>query len=312
MDENEGDEARHPIGVVAERTGLSQEVLRVWERRYGAVRPGRTAGGQRLYTDADVERLRLLRRATNGGRSIGSVARLGVEELSRLVREDSAAGALAPGGRASPEALPDLEEALSQVRALDGVALEALLRRGATVLGVPRFLDGVVGPFMKRVGDEWHGGRLSPAHEHLATSVVQRVVHGVLSTLGASESAPVFVAAAPMGERHELGALLAAATAAAAGWRVVYLGPDLPASDIATAAVATGATAVGVSVVYAASAALVAAELDSLRERLPASVPLLVGGAAAAAAAESVDGDVLHVADLDGLRAALHRLEPAD
>src|SRR5919206_4189304 len=87
----EPDVARHPIGVVAERTGLSPDLLRVWERRYRAVEPSRSGDGQRAYSDADIERLRLLRLATTAGRSIGQVARLATEELARLVGEDEAA-----------------------------------------------------------------------------------------------------------------------------------------------------------------------------------------------------------------------------
>ncbi|MEJ7810707.1 MAG: MerR family transcriptional regulator, partial [Gemmatimonadaceae bacterium] len=87
---------RHPIGVVAERTGLSPDVLRVWERRYGVVRPVRASGGQRLYSTADVERLRLLHRATEAGRNISQLARLSIGELGQLVQEDDAARALAP------------------------------------------------------------------------------------------------------------------------------------------------------------------------------------------------------------------------
>src|SRR4051794_32783934 len=83
--------ARHPIAVVAERTGLSQDVLRVWERRYGAVHPVRSPSGQRLYRDADVERLRLLNAATQAGRSIRHVAALSTEAISQLVNEDAAA-----------------------------------------------------------------------------------------------------------------------------------------------------------------------------------------------------------------------------
>src|SRR5437868_1909438 len=85
------DTARHPIAVVAERTGLSQDVLRVWERRYGAVHPARASGGQRLYTDADVERLALLSAATRAGRSIAQVATLETSALAALVDEDIAA-----------------------------------------------------------------------------------------------------------------------------------------------------------------------------------------------------------------------------
>lgn len=84
-------QARHPIAVVSERTGLSQDVLRVWERRYGAVQPERGPGGQRVYSDADIERLGLLQAATRAGRSISQVVRLTTDEIAALVGEDIAA-----------------------------------------------------------------------------------------------------------------------------------------------------------------------------------------------------------------------------
>src|SRR5215218_3968718 len=80
---------RHPISVVVDRTGLSQHLLRVWERRYGAVEPTRGEGGHRLYSDADIERVRLLHAATRGGRTIGQVARLSADALARMVAEDA-------------------------------------------------------------------------------------------------------------------------------------------------------------------------------------------------------------------------------
>src|SRR5579864_136502 len=135
---------RHPIGVAAERTGLSLDVLRVWERRYGAVAPARAGGGQRLYSDADLERLRLLRLATLAGRGIGQVASLGSKELAELVREDETArgrkGTWEPVVTPAP-AEDDIQRALAFTRALDGPALESLLRRSLAVSGVGIFLD---------------------------------------------------------------------------------------------------------------------------------------------------------------------------
>ncbi|MEQ9569536.1 MAG: MerR family transcriptional regulator, partial [Longimicrobiales bacterium] len=86
-------EARHPIRVVASRTGLTPTLLRAWERRYGVVEPGRSDGGQRLYSDDDIERLVLLKRATDAGRAIRLVADLTVDELRDLVQEDRSARA---------------------------------------------------------------------------------------------------------------------------------------------------------------------------------------------------------------------------
>jgi len=309
MKASNGSNDQHPIGVVAERTGLSQELLRVWERRYGAVQPERTEGGQRLYSDSDVERLQLLRLATHGGRTISSVAQLPIGELQRLVREDEQArtrvGTAESAGGAPPL---EMEIALDLVQKLDGPSLEALLLRSSIILGAHRFLDDVVAPFMQQVGTRWHAGELSPAHEHLATAVVQRVVVRVLGTLGASEDGPTFVVASPSGERHEIGALFASAAASAEGWRVVYLGPDLPGPDIAEAAVMTRARAVGLSVVYVEDPERIANEVRLVREGLPPSVALIVGGNGAEAVARVAgDLEVLWVADLESMRSSLRR-----
>jgi MerR family transcriptional regulator, light-induced transcriptional regulator len=310
----EANVARHPIGVVAERTGLSPDVLRVWERRYRAVQPSRAADGQRSYSDADVERLRLLRLATLAGRSIGQVARLVTEELRRLVGEDEAARQQL--GRRAERAVPasaeqDVERALMLARAVDALGLESFLRRAAAAFGVPVFLDAVAAPLLRRMGDEWEAGRLTPAQEHLATAIIQRVLEGAIHFLVAPHGAPNLLLATPAGEQHKMGAVLAATAAAAEGWRVTYLGPDLPAGEIAAAAAAAAARVVGVSVVYPGDRERVLTELRTLRSRLPASVPLLAGGAGALALAPELRGSGIHVVEqLSELRAALRAALP--
>jgi DNA-binding transcriptional MerR regulator/methylmalonyl-CoA mutase cobalamin-binding subunit len=307
--EGQAQAGRHPIGVVAERTGLSPDLLRVWERRYRAVEPSRANDGQRLYSDTDVERLRLLRLATQAGRSIRLVAQLGTAELSALVREDEAArqSAVRLGEPAVPASVgEDVERALAFAKTVDAPALESFLRRTAAALGVPVFLDGLVAPLLRRMGEEWEAGRLAVAQEHLATAIIQRVLEGILHFLVAAHGAPNLLLATLAGDQHKLGALLAATAAAAEGWRVTYLGPDLPAGEIATAAVAVGARVVGVSIVRVSDRERILAELGTIRARLPASVALLAGGAGAVGLASDLDGlDVLVVRDLSELRSAL-------
>ncbi len=276
---------RHPIGVVAERTGLTTDVLRVWERRYGAVHPDRTSGRQRFYSDADIERLRLLRLATLRGRSIGQVAHLTTAAVARMVEED-ALGRARAGGRESDvthAAGEYVDQALELVRGLDALGLEWLLRRTSAVLGLRPFLESIVAPLLRRVGDEWHAGRLTAAQEHLATAMVRRVVTAVTQTMSVAADAPGVVVATMAGERHEIGALLVAAAATAEGWRVTYLGSDLPAKEIAEAALATAARAVAVSVVYPADRHQVMRELTVIRDLLPGEVRILVGGSGAPA-----------------------------
>jgi DNA-binding transcriptional MerR regulator/methylmalonyl-CoA mutase cobalamin-binding subunit len=302
---------RHPIGVVAERTGLSPDLLRVWERRYRAVEPSRATDGQRLYSDTDVERLRLLRLTTLAGRSIRQVAKLATEELTQLVREDEAARQRATRWeeRAVPVSVGEnVERALELARAVDAPGLESLLRRTAAAFGVPLFLDAVVAPLLRVMGEEWKAGRLTVAQEHLATAMIQRVLEGMIHFLVPPHGAPNLLVATLSGEQHKMGALLAATAAAAEGWRVTYLGPDLPADEIAAAAVAAGARVVGVSIVHLAEPERTLTELRTVRTRLPASVPLLAGGAGAVALASELNGDGIHVVgDLSELRGALRR-----
>jgi MerR family transcriptional regulator, light-induced transcriptional regulator len=307
---------RHPIRVVAERTGLTPDLIRAWENRYQVVEPHRTDTGHRLYSDEQVERLRLLRRATLGGRSIGQVASLSTRELGALVQEDEAARARAPRTAEPDEFRPDpgelVAECLEATRALDPDRLDEILRRGALALGNTSFLQDVAAPLFRQVGDLWHAGELRVAQEHLASAGVRRVLDWLSRSNRALGDRPRLVLGTPAGERHEIGALLAAVTAEAEGWEVVYLGPDLPADEIAFAAIRTGARAVALSAVYAPDADALEAELKELRERLPPQVPLLVGGAAAEALGDRANEiAVLHQKGLEELGRVLDSLRRA-
>lgn len=290
--------ARHPIGVAAERTGLSTDVIRAWERRYGAVEPERDEAGQRLYSDADVERLRLLHRATEGGRSISQVVDLEPGALAELVRGDEAARADRRLER------PGVEELLELALSMDGPALEVALRRALLVEGLAGFAEHVAAPLLRRVGEGWHEGEITPAQEHVASAAVTRVLTTVRDGRG---TGPVAVIGTLSGERHEVGALMAAATAELAGWRVVYLGADLPPSELADAAAAAGARAVCASVVSPSSTD-VAAQLRSLRSRLPDEVEVYAGGSGIAELREELERFGIRCPDgVTGLREALER-----
>lgn len=270
---------RHPIALVAERTGLSRDVLRAWERRYGAVAPARSDGGQRLYSDDDIERFRLLAAATQHGRTISLVADCSLEELARLVAEDAAA---APAPAATPlEADPWVEQALDSIRALDGAALEKLIRSAFARLGMAPSLEELIPTLMQQVGERWVAGTLTIAQEHLASATVIGVVLDAVRTLRPSPGAPRLLVATPSTEPHAVGAALVAGIATLDGWCVTYLGPDVPAPDLVEAAHRVGARAVAVSVVAPGDSARVAADLTELRAALPASVTLILGGGGA-------------------------------
>lgn len=304
-----GAHPRHPIAVVADRTGLSQDVLRVWERRYGVVAPARGPGGQRLYSDDDITRLRLLRGATEAGRPISQVAALAQAELEEMSVEDAQARSTRSGTGASAEPMESLvSAALAHTLALDGVGLDMLLRQAAATHGLPSFLESVVTPFLQRVGEEWHSGRLSPSHEHLASAVLQSVLLDLTRSIVTWDSAPRLLIATPSGERHAIGAIMAGLAATLEGWRVIFLGADLPASEIASAAAITGARAVGVSVVYVSDRDAMLKELRALRAALPQGLRLFAGGAGSALLRRDLKRNGAHIdvfTDLGALRAAL-------
>lgn len=303
------------MAVVVARTGLTPDALRVWERRYGVVAPARGAGGHRLYSDADVERLRLLREATAGGRRIGDVSRLSESELARLVEEDRRA---APGPVVGAGSVPGaggagelVAEGLERIRALDSAGLEGLLRRALALLGLRGFIDELVVPLLHGVGDEWQGGVVTIAQEHMASALVQDILVEVMrATAGRGVAGPVgvLVLATPSGERHGIGVLLAGALAATAGWEVVNLGVDLPAAEVATAAAQAEADLVALGVTSASTAEAVS-ELRVLSELLPARTELVAGGSALATAADELDAAGVRFApDLAAFDAVLARV----
>ena len=197
----ESTEPRHPIRVVAQRTGLSTPVLRAWERRYGAVTPTRSAGGQRLYSDNDIRRLQLLATAVDGGRSIGLIADLSAQELESLIDEDRETPVHAPMGTVTPDT-ELVEQALGMVRELKVGDLEQFLMRQAVVLRPNELVEGLMVPLLQEIGRSWQSGRLAPSAEHLASVAIRRFLEWVAETNTSGASAPLAVTGTPSGQRH--------------------------------------------------------------------------------------------------------------
>jgi methanogenic corrinoid protein MtbC1 len=276
------------------------------------VEPTRSEGGQRLYSDADIERLSLLNRVTDEGRTISSVAELSLDDLRRMAREDREARSPATAEQDDERLREFHDAAMEAVEGMDADLLETELRRALVVLGVGPFTDDLLAPFLREIGDRWVRGELRPAHEHVATAVVKRVLNWMIDPPRPDRVGPVAVVGTLAGEQHELGALLAAATAALEGWRVTFLGRDLPASDVALAARTLDARLVAVSVVHPVDAADVTGQLGELLEGLPDRTKVFVGGAPAADLVLALGDDRLDaVTNLAEFRAALRDNHPS-
>jgi len=175
-----------------------------------------------------------------------------------------------------------MRESLEAIRQMDSVQLDAVLRRGVLVLGQHGLLEKLIGPLAQRIGDLWREGNLTAAQEHFASAVIKAFLARSSNSFSATLNAPVMVVTTPAGQLHEIGAVMVAAAAGDVGWRTVYLGPSLPAGEIAAAAVKNDARAVALSIVYPEDDPSVPGELQTLRDYLPAATHLVVGGRAAA------------------------------
>jgi methanogenic corrinoid protein MtbC1 len=269
---------KHPIRIVARRTGTPETTLRAWERRYGAVRPERAETGRRLYSDKDVERLKLIRQAVDAGRAVSSVARMSDSDLMQLIEEDreSTRGfeGVAPIG---PSAADVVDACFAAVGKTDAQTLYSCLNRATVKFDTGGLIDEVITPLLYRIGDSWKAGRLSPRHEHMASSVVRAILTQLQARIHHTGPRTI-VLGTPPGQLHDLGTQFAAALAVSEGWNVVNLGADIPASEVVAAAEEVGAGIVGLSIVHPLDDARVEEALEYLGEHLGHDTQLIVGG----------------------------------
>ena len=267
----------YPIRVVADKTGLTAHVIRAWEKRYSAIEPGRTDTNRRLYCEDDIKRLRLLGKLTKAGHNIGTIAKLHTEELEKLIGEirnyqrEKIPGELE--GRTSY-----LASALQAIESLDEKKLEEILSRASVELSQPELIHEVIVPMIKNIGDYWKNGTIRIYHEHLASAVLKTFLSNLIATFKAEKNAPHIIITTPVGQLHELGALLAALAAASEGWRVTYLGPNLPAEEIAAAVLQGKPRALALSLVYPPDDSNINIELAKLTKYLNNEIILYVGG----------------------------------
>jgi len=262
-------EPLYRIGTVARLSGVSTHLIRVWERRYDALEPSRSGGRARLYSPADLERLRLLKLAVARGHAIGQIARLDRAELERLSGQ--------PAEIADDNIRSFIDDFLQAVRAFDSDRAQELLLRGSLLFSARSMVFDVLGPLLERIGKEWASGELCIASEHLGSTLVRDSLSDLLRRLPKATGGELAVVTTPEGELHELGALLGAVTIALVGYRVLYLGPNCPVSEIALAARGASAAIVALSIVSLDPAQAIQA-VQQLLQALPEQVDFVVGG----------------------------------
>ena len=266
---------RHPIRVAAKITGISLDTLRAWERRYQAVVPERSDRG-RQYSPAQIDRLLLLKQLVQRGHAIGVIASVADQDLRNLLGATASELIAAPatGSRV-------LAPVFAALESFDAPRAEDELSRLAAVLAPQDLIFEVVLPLMQEVGKRWHDGILAIAQEHMVSQILRNLLGGLMRLLRPSAPMMKMIMATPAGELHEFGILAGAMLASTAGVEPIYLGPNLPAREIATAAKRLKVPVVLLGITVCNESTF--QEVESVAEGMPEDAELWLGGAGASA-----------------------------
>jgi DNA-binding transcriptional MerR regulator len=271
------------IGEFARRVGVSAEVLRAWERRYGLLQPVRSSGGFRLYTSEDAERVARMRRGLGEGLSAAEAARAALQSArpSDGLLEDAAARLLV--------AIHDYDEA----------AVHGILDQSFAGFGLEAVLRDLILPTLRRVGVEWRQGTLAISQEHFASNLIRARLLSLARMWGRGSGPLALLACAP-GEQHDITLLAFGLVLRSYGWRILFLGADTP---IATLTEAAETTRPALAVLASFDPALLETEASALR-RLAKRVPLVLSGPGASdtlctqLGVQRLDGDLVEAANL--------------
>lgn len=217
------------IGELSRRLGVSVHVLRAWETRYGLLQPARSAGGFRLYSEADESRVRRMQALLADGLSAAEAAR-------GVLGGDSAA---VPEAASGTSTVTDLAAALRQtLDNFDEPAAQAILDRMLSDLSLTSALRDILLPYLAELGERWERGTASVAQEHFASNIIRGRLTGLARGWGGGHG-PRAVLACPPGELHDLALIVFGIVLNRTGWRVDYLGANTPIDELARTVEAT-------------------------------------------------------------------------
>lgn len=291
------------IGALSHATGIAAETLRTWERRYGFPCADRTDGGHRVYAPEMIDHLRLVQRALDQGHRTGTIMRMPLDELERLVElhqedlppqqppsEAPPQAELIPDPAGSPPPAQVFERWFSAIAAFDAQALEHSFRQLWYTQGALPFVKHYAGPFTTLLGEAWASGQISVHHEHFASERLRDFLTGHWRPLSDRALGPTILCTTLPGEHHTLGLHMAAVVLAICGCKLIFLGENSPLADILHAAATLPALeALVISCSSATHQARAMEQLKALRAGLSADHPIIVGGRGAPKL-DTVDG----------------------
>jgi DNA-binding transcriptional MerR regulator/methylmalonyl-CoA mutase cobalamin-binding subunit len=271
MDHEDIPELAQNISAVERDTGLSKDVLRMWERRYGFPKPARDENGERQYGAADMAKLRAIKRLMDVGVRPGKIIGLSLAQLNDL------ADARAPARKVA-SALPLEREVVAMLKAHDPSPLQHALTQWLMRQGLQRFVLETVAPLNRAIGDAWMRGELQIFEEHLYTELLKASLRSAINAFPRPVGSPRVLLTTLPNEQHGLGLLMVEALLAPEGAQCIALGPQTPLEDVRRAALAHKADIVALSFSAAFPVRQATDSLANLRRHLPEAVTLWAGG----------------------------------
>lgn len=271
--------SKYNIKSVSVLTNLNIHTIRAWEKRYSAVTPERTETNRRMYSKEDIEKLNLLSEALRNGHSIGTIAHLSVEELRGLIPSNFSH--TTPITKPVSKFQNLIADSIYHISHYDYKSFENILLDSSVNFSRQSLLIDIIIPLLEEIGNLWESGKIRVTHEHFAVSVLRTFLGSLIDNNTIPPTAPKILTTTPEGFLHELGALISALYAMDFGWNAIFLGANLPAEEISSAAKANDVSAILLSFVYPEDDPRAGKQLRKLRKYVGEEMKILVSGQAA-------------------------------
>jgi DNA-binding transcriptional MerR regulator/methylmalonyl-CoA mutase cobalamin-binding subunit len=290
------------ISTVESETGLTKDVLRKWETRFGFPMPSRNQNGERYYTRADVDRLLAIKRLIDNNFRPSRVVPMSLAELDALADSQC----LQPTPTWHGKVLEEVRKALLLP---SETALKSVLYRSLMENGLKTFVLAIVPALNEMVGDGWVGGKLTIHQEHLYSEAIRGLLLDAIGRLDPIPGRPKVLLTTPPEERHDLGLMMAHAIFTLSGAHCVSLGTETPATEVVEAALSHRVQIVALSMSVSFPARRIAPYLDQVRAGLPELIEVWAGGAGVDRLTRKPKG-ITTFAKLDVAATALHDFTP--
>ena len=289
-----------PINAVERETGISKELLRMWERRYGFPSPERDAQGDRIYPPDQVNKLRVVRRLIDAGFRPGKIVNLGLIELEQLVNSHQPTNL-----QVTTKSPPHLEqELLAVLKSRDPYAVSQYLNHQLIRMGLEAFVLDLMQHANSFVGDAWMRGVIEIYEEHLYTEQVQNIVRNAMSNLRPSSQKPRIMLTTAPEEHHTLGIMMVEALLRLDEVDAISFGAQMPIRDIHNAVTRHQVDVVLLSFSASFPSNRAIEFLEELRFRLPLSVAIWTGGGALRSSRREIE-DVHVIGSLESVRTSV-------